>query len=214
MTRVVGIGAGGHAKVVVDILRRMGDYEIHGFVDPNAGADVAHFGVPLLGDDSALPQLIANGVRHVFIGVGGATNPRRRQALFERASQDGATFVNAIHPHAVIDGSATFGAGLTIMAGAIVNAGARLGDNVIVNTGAIVEHDCELSDHVHIATGARLAGGVKVGAAAHVGIGASVIQGIIIGEGALVGAGAVVVRDVPPRTVVVGVPARALRSTT
>lgn len=214
MTRVIGLGAGGHAKVVADILRLMGGFEIHGILDPRPAADLADLGAPLLGDDSRLEELIASGVRHVFVGVGGATDPRRRQALFDRAKIAGAEFVAAIHPQAVVADSASIGDGPTIMAGAIVNAAARLGHNVIVNTGAIVEHDCELGDHVHVATGARLAGGVKVGAAAHIGIGATIIQGITIGEGALVGAGAVVVRDVPPRTVVVGVPARALRSTT
>jgi acetyltransferase-like isoleucine patch superfamily enzyme len=83
---------------------------------------------------------------------------------------------------------------------------------VIVNSGAIVEHDCELDDFVHIATGARLAGRTRVGTGAHVGAGATVREGITIGEGALVGAGAVVVADVPPWTVVVGVPAHRLRA--
>ena len=52
---------------------------------------------------------------------------------------------------------------------------------------------------------------MRVGAAAHIGAGATVRQLISIGEGAVVGAGAVVVKDVPPWTVVVGVPARILK---
>ncbi|MCI4445836.1 MAG: N-acetyltransferase [Candidatus Aminicenantes bacterium] len=50
---------------------------------------------------------------------------------------------------------------------------------------------------------------VKKGAS--VGSGATILAGVTIGEGAIVGAGSVVTKDVPPRTVVAGNPARMLR---
>jgi UDP-2-acetamido-3-amino-2,3-dideoxy-glucuronate N-acetyltransferase len=46
---------------------------------------------------------------------------------------------------------------------------------------------------------------------ASVGSGATILCGVTIGEGAIVGAGSVVTRDVPPRTIVAGNPARVLR---
>lgn len=212
MISVIGLGAGGHAKVVIDILELMGGFDIRGLLDPRADAGAGVLGVPVLGDDSLLPALVAEGVRFAFLGVGGANGSERRRAIYDAARRSGVEFVAAIHPRAVVARSVLLGAGPTIMAGATVNAGARLGDNVIVNSGAIVEHDCVLGDHVHIASGARLAGGVRVGAAAHVGIGATVLQGVTIGAGSVVGAGAVVLHDVPAATVVVGVPARPIRT--
>jgi UDP-perosamine 4-acetyltransferase len=212
MIVVVGLGAGGHAKVVIDILRNLGGFEIRGLLDPRPARELGDLGVPLLGDDSLLPALMAQGVRTVFVGVGGAHGTSVRRALFESARALGMDVVAAIHPRAIVSASAMIGAGPTIMPGAIVNAGAKLGDNVIVNSGAIVEHDCVLADHVHVATGARLAGAVRIGASAHVGIGATVLQGVTIGERAVVGAGAVVLRDVPAGTIVAGVPARTLRT--
>ena len=211
MIRVVGLGAGGHAKVVIEILWLMGGYELVELLDPNQelwGTEI--LGVPVLGDDNRLPELYDQGVRHAFIGLGtvGDTRPRRR--LYEKARRQGFQIVQAIHPRSVIAPSVEIGHGPTIMAGAVINAATRLGDNVIVNTGAIVEHDCVIGDHVHIATGAQLASTVQVGIGAHIGAGATVRQCITIGEGAIVGAGAVVVKDVPPHTVVVGVPARPL----
>jgi len=209
--KVVGLGAGGHAKVVVEILRSHKSYELIGLLDPKPelrGKSV--LGVPVLGDDSLLPALKREGICHFFVGLGsvGDTGPRR--CLFELALQYEMKPVDSVHPQAIISPSAEIGEGVTIMAGAVINACACLGANVIVNTGAVVEHDCVIGDHVHIATGAQLASTVQIGAGVHVGAGATVRQCITIGEGATVGAGAVVVKDVAPQTVVAGVPARPL----
>lgn len=212
MTRIIGFGAGGHARVVIEILRASGGYEFAGLLDHNPdlrGTSV--LGVPVLGDDDLAAAMVGQGIRHAFIGVGvvSSTWPRRR--LFDLARDHGLTLVHALHPSAVVSPSAVVGAAATIAAGAIVNAGAVLGANVIVNTGAIVEHDCTIGDHAHVATGARLAGRVAVGEGTLVGIGATVRQGITIGRGALVGAGAVVVDDVPDGVMAIGVPARVVR---
>ncbi len=212
MTRVIGLGAGGHAKVVIEILQLIGSYELAGLLDPKRelwGTEV--LGVPVLGDDSLLPHLYERGLRHAFIGLGSAGDTRPRRRLYEETHRQGFQVVSAIHPQAIISPSAQVGPGPTIMAGAIINAAARLGENVLVNTGAIVEHDCVIGAHVHIATGARLASTVHVDEGAHIGAGAVVRQGIHIGRHSIVGAGAVVVADVPDGVVVAGVPARVLR---
>jgi UDP-perosamine 4-acetyltransferase len=76
----------------------------------------------------------------------------------------------------------------------------------------VVEHDCEIGDHVHVSVGARLGGGVRVGEATLIGLGAIVRHGISVGRMSIVGAGAVVVDDVPDGVVVVGTPARVVRT--
>ena len=209
MIPVVGFGAGGHAKVVIEILRSMKEYEIAGLLEIRRelwGTQV--LGVEVLGDDSLMAELKGRGIDHAFIGVGtvGDTEPRRQ--LYENVIGRGFMIATAIHAVATVSPSARIGVGPAIMAGAIVNANAVIGNNVIVNTGAIVEHDCVIGDHTHIATGVRLAGGVQVGPGSHIGIGAVVRQEIKIGAGAIVGAGAVVVRDVPAGITVMGVPAK------
>lgn len=207
MIKVVGIGAGGHAKVVLDILHLMNAYHVVGLLDPNCiGESVG--GVLVVGGDELLPHLRAEGIGVAFIGAGGVGDNTLRIKLFEKAQVAGFTFINSIHPSAVLASSVRLGEGITIMAGAIVNPDTRIGDNVIINTGAIVEHDCEIAAHVHISPGAVLCGGVRVGMGAHVGVGATVRQYVTIGERSIVGAGAVVIKDVPPGVVVMGVPAR------
>jgi UDP-perosamine 4-acetyltransferase len=209
--KVVGIGAGGHAKVVIEILRSAPQHEIVGLVDQDASLwHTSVLGVKVLGDDNILPELKREGVAGIFIGLGGVADTRLRQRLYEHAVGLGFTVVEAIHRGACVSPSATLGNGVTVMCNAIVGADAHLGNNVIVNSGAIVEHDCVIGDHVHIAPGAKLSGGVVVDIGAHVGIGAVVLQQRRIGANAIVGGGAVVIKDVPAQATVVGVPAKEM----
>jgi sugar O-acyltransferase (sialic acid O-acetyltransferase NeuD family) len=207
--RVIGLGAGGHSKVVIDMLQVAGTWELVGLLDSNSSLwHTSVLGVPVLGGDNLLSELYTQGITNAFIGVGsiGDTQPRRR--LYEKVLQQGFQVVNAIHPQSIIARSVQLGDGVTIMAGCILNADACLGENVVINTGSIIEHDCQIGDHVFIGPGVRLGGTVDIGSGAHVGLGAVVRQNIQIGKEAVIGAGAVVVKDVPDKTLVVGVPAR------
>lgn len=212
MKQVIGLGAGGHAKVVAEILRLSDDYEFIGLLDLRQELwNTEVLGIPVLGDDSLLPELYERGIRYAFIGLGTVGDTRPRRLLYEKTRRQGFQVVQAIHPQAVVAQSVKIGYGPTIMAGVVINAAAQLGDNVIVNTGAIIEHDCVVGNHVHIATGARLASTVHVGEGAHIGLGSSIRQRIHIGRNAIIGAGAVVVDDVPDNVVVTGIPARILK---
>jgi sugar O-acyltransferase (sialic acid O-acetyltransferase NeuD family) len=209
--RAVGIGAGGHAAVVLEILKLAGACEVVGLLDVRPelwGTSVD--GVAVLGDDLLLPSLYSDGVRGAFLGLGSVGDTRHRRALYALALRHGFEMVAAIHPAAVVSSAARIGGGVTVMSGACINPGAVLGCNVLINTGAIVEHHCAIGDHVHIASGARLAGGVTVGDCSHVGLGACVLQNVRLGRSVVVGAGAVVIEDVEDGAVVVGVPAKPL----
>ena len=143
MERVIGLGAGGHAKVVIEVLRLLGNYEIVGLLDPKSELwNTQVLGVPVLGDDDLLGQLYADGVRHSFIGLGSTDDTGPRIRLYQSACAAGFEIIAAVHPQSIVSPSAELGHGATVMATAVINAAATLGDNVIVNTGAIVEHDC------------------------------------------------------------------------
>lgn len=208
MTRpVIILGSGGHGRVVLDMLRVLG-HEIIAFTDGNPSLwNRSVDGVPVIGGDREILGKEASEVMLV-IGLGGTGDNAPRRRLFEDFSQRGYGFAALAHPASVVSGTASIGEGSVIMAGAVIQAGCTVGRNVIVNTGAVVDHDSILEDHAHVAPGAVLSGGVLVGCGAHIGTGAVVIQNIRVGEGALVAAGAVVVGNVPPRGVVMGVPAR------
>lgn len=211
--RCVILGGGGHARVLIDTLQVSGAAVPFAILDPDTvrwGTEM--FGVPIIGGDDRLPDVIRQGATCFTVGLGSVGNTRPRQELFAFGLSYKLEPLTIIHPTAVVSPRTQIGAGSHILPCAIVNAGAIIGQNVIVNSGAIVEHDCVLADHIHIATGAKLASTVRIGTGAHIGAGAVVRQRITIGEGAVVGAGAVVVKDVLPHTTVIGVPAHLLNN--
>ena len=205
---VILIGGGGHARVLIEFLRRL-DARIEGILE----ADEARHGgtldgVPVLGGDQVVLERDAGDILLVN-GVGSVRQPVARREVFERFSAQGYVFATLVHPSSVMAGGLEPGAGAQLMAGTVIQPGARLGANCIVNTGATVDHDCAIGDHVHLSPGVTLSGNVVVGASSHVGAGATIIQGVTVGTNCLVAAGAVVIDDVPDNQTVAGVPARA-----
>lgn len=188
------LGGGGHAKVVLDLMHRLGA-DVAGICDPKLQADgLSHWrGHPVLGGDEALHSVNPADILLAH-GIGSLPGQQARRQLFERLTGMGYTFATLVHPQAVIAEGVELGRGAQVMAGAIIQADARIGDNTIVNTGARIDHDCRIGAHVHIAPGATLCGGVVVGDGAHIGSGATAIQGLSIGASALLGAGATLVK--------------------
>lgn len=206
---VLILGAGGHAKVLVDALIQSGS-EIVGIADADSSlVGTKLLGVPVLGGDEIInnfPQseiLLVNGLGSVRVTV-------KRKDFFNFYRTLGYDFATVIHPSAIIASDVVIGEGVQIMAGVVIQPGCQIGCNTIINTSSSVDHDCLIGENVHIAPGVTLSGGVRIGQESHVGTGATVIQGISIGTHSLVGAGAVVVRDVSDRTSVVGVPAKVI----
>jgi len=206
MAELVILGAGGHARVLVAILRAK-DLHVAGCIAPEAPDARWPSGIPYLGPDSVLATRDPAHTRLVD-GLGGTRSNEARRRLFERAKAAGFAFETVVHPRALIAENVVIEEGAAIMAGAIVQTDCKLCANVIVNTGAIIDHDCHIGAHAHIAPGACLSGNVSVGEGAHIGTGVSVIQGITIGADALLAAGCVAVRNVPAGAVLAGVPSR------
>jgi sugar O-acyltransferase (sialic acid O-acetyltransferase NeuD family) len=205
-TRVIIIGGGGHARVLIDALQML-SVRIDGIAetDPSLLGRTL-MGVPVVPEAEILRQM-DSGFQWVN-GIGSVRTTSQRQAVFERFKQAGCSFMRVIHPSAVIAKGVDLGEGVQVMAGAVIQTGVVIGQDSIVNTGAILDHDCRVGKHVHIAPGATLSGAVSVEDLCHIGTGATVIQQVTIGRAALVAAGACVVKNVRPGMRVQGIPAK------
>lgn len=204
------IGAGGHAKVLVDCLLRQ-DVPILGFLECNAALHGTRVcGLPVLGGDAELARH-APGTVLLVNAVGSVSSLASRRSVFEALKQKGYEFLTIMHPSVVLGAGVRLAEGTQVMAGAIIQPDVTVGKNSIVNSGALIDHDTVIGSHVHVSPGCVLSGGIRVGDGTHVGAGATVIQGISIGALCLVAAGSVVIRDVPDGAEVMGVPAAERR---
>lgn len=205
------VGAGGHAKVVLDLIRAL-DLECLAVSLPEASNLSKWRGLSVI-CDKQLPELYSPAQVDLVLGIGFMPGTSLRQNLFEQFSQLGYQFRTLCHPTAWISASARLGQGCQVMAGVIIQADAECADNVIINTRASIDHDTVIGAHSQIAPGAVLCGAVLVEECVFVGAAATVIQSRRIGKGAVVAAGAVVTADVMPGSVVKGCPAVSLKST-
>lgn len=209
MDRMVVIGGGGHAKVLICVLKKSG-YDIAGYTDRQDKGLI--LGAPYLGDDGILAEMIRKdaGCRAV-IGIGKIDTSDLRFRLQNELLALGYGFPPVVSPHAVVNEEVRLGAGTAVLDGVVVNSGSHIGRACIINTNSTVEHDCRIGDNVHIAPGATLSGGVVIGANSMIGTGTTVIQGVAIGADCLVGAGSTVVKDITTPGIYAGSPARKIR---
>ena len=164
MTGWLLIGAGGHAKALVEGLIASG-HRVAAYVDSRPAdwlTEVERFAC----DAEAMTF---DG--RVAMGLGGQTPDQlaTRLELLERYMANGAEAPAVAHPSAVVSPSALLGTGAVVLAGAIVQPAATVSPGVIVNTGAIVEHDAVIGPGSHVGPGAVVLGGAFVGSCAMVG---------------------------------------------
>ena len=200
--KVIIIGAGGHAKVIADIVRENGDTVV-GFLDDSFAEKKEFYGSFVVGktvdyedyknDCSFIIAIGSNGVRKK---ISGAID---------------CEWYTAIHPSAVVSASAKVGDGSCVMANAVINADAFVGEHSIVNTGSIIEHDCKIGSYTHIAPKSVVCGMTKIGELVWVGTGSTVINLVNVCDGVCIGAGGVVVKDITESGTYVGVPAKKIK---
>ncbi len=206
---VIVVGAGGHAKVVIEILTANGisvSYCIGSSKDPKTCC-----GVPVLVGDEQLSTLKQKGYSKIIIAIG---DNLLRKKLADQVKLLGYELINAISSFAIVSDSITLGKGIAIMAGVIINAETKIGDLAIINTGSTIDHDCQIGEAAHIAPQCALTGNIQVGNFSFLGVGCKVIPGVKIGDKTIIGAGSLVLNDIPAGSKAYGVPTKIVETQT
>jgi len=208
---LVILGAGGFACETLDVVDAINavapTWDVLGFlVDAQYGAAGAIVqDKPILGEFSWLAD--HPGI-YVVCGVGA---PEHRQRLIERISIFEVKFATLVHPHAVLTRWITVGAGVVIAAGCTLSNHIAIAEHVHINPSSTIGHNVTIEAFVSLAPGVLVSGNVHISTGAYIGTGANIIEKKVIGAWSVIGAGSTVVKDVPPNTTVVGVPAQVIK---
>lgn len=203
--KIVLIGAGGHAKVIIDLIELIygNRQEIKvELLDDNIPIGTIICGKRIEGKISDCQNYSCKA--KFIIGIG------NNQIRKEIAQQYRLSYTTLVHPSAVIGKNVEIGQGTVIAANAVINCESKIGKHCIINTAATVDHECVIGDYTHVSPGAHLGGQVSIGEESWLGIGCSVKNNVKIGQNVTVGAGGVVITDLPGRCTAVGNPAKVL----
>ena len=213
MKKIIIIGAGGHAKVVADIIltRKIDlneNLKIIGFLDDNF-KNLKYdniFNIPILGDLSNIEKFSNNKDYFFIIAIG---SNKVREEISKKYPE--LNYYIAIHPRSIISREVEIGAGTVVMANVVINPASTIGKHCILNTSSVIEHDNELGDYVHISPNTTLCGGVNIEDNSWIGAGSVIRQQIYIGKNVLVGANSVVIKNIEDNCIVVGNPAKKIK---
>lgn len=209
---IVIIGASGHASVVIDIIEQENKYNILGLIDSYKPKDTTLFNYKVLGSESYIEHLIKT--KQIIGGIVAIGDNATRTNMVNTiaALNPNFKFVTAIHPSAITGKGVVIGAGSVVVAGTVINSNTTIETHCIINTKASIGHDCYIESFSSVAPGATLGGGITIKTGAIICLGATLLGQLKIGAHALVGAGAVATQNVPDNTIVMGVPAKPIRT--
>lgn len=213
-TKLIIVGASGHAKVIIDVFEQMGTHEVLGMLDDNVPKGTEILGYPLLGRIDEIQSILSNqtGVE-CFIAIGDNWT-RSQVANHIQALIPGIRWANAIHPFSHIGKGVVLGKGIAVLAGAVINSETTLGDFTILGSNSSLDHECKLGEFASLGPGCTVGGNVQIGQFSTVALGANIIHGIKIGAHAVIGTGATVLENFADNLVIYGTPAKKIRTRT
>lgn len=204
MTKIAIIGAGGHTRSSINLLKNCFsnvEYEI--FDDSYIVGRNEHIaGIKVVGKIKDVNSDIS-----VFLSIG---DNFKRETLFKKF-EDQLIKQNIFHKTVSLETNVEIGDANQFFANSYINAFSVIGDNNIINTSSIIEHEVKIGNHNHIAVGAKICGRVTIGNNCMIGAGSVIIDSVTICDNVIVGAGAVITKDIKYSGTYVGVPARKVK---
>jgi sugar O-acyltransferase (sialic acid O-acetyltransferase NeuD family) len=206
------IGAKGFAKEVLEVFKQLNEIENIGFYD-DVNKDIGNYlyGMfPVLKNVKDVELFFNKNGSKFTVGIG---NPQLRYKMFSKFNELGGEYVSSICPLAIIGSyEVKIGIGTNILSQVTISNSVTVGKGCIIYYNVIITHDCNIGDFVEISPSATLLGNVKVGSFSQIGSNATILPNITIGENVIIGAGAVVTKNIPDNTMVLGIPAKVVKT--
>ena len=200
MKTIAIFGAGGHTKVIIDLILELNQYTIVGIYDDNKQGSFED--IPIIGK---IDGNININYDEYIIGIG---NDNIRKQIYEQFSN--LNWAVLIHPRSIVSKHSMIDDGTVVFAGAVIQTGVKIGKQCIINTNCNIDHESYIANFISICPGVTICGNVTIGELTFVGANSTIIQGKIIGEKCIVGAGTVVIRNVDDNSKLLGNPGRIM----
>lgn len=200
MKTIAIFGAGGHTKVIIDLIKELNIYKIVGIYDDHKEGKFEN--IPIIGK---IDENINRSYDEYVIGIG---NDSIRKILYNKFPE--LNWAVLIHPRSIISNNTIIDNGTVVFAGAVIQTGVKIGKQCIINTNCNIDHESYIANFTSICPGVTICGNVTIGELTFIGANSTIIQGKMIGEKCIVGAGTVVIRNVDNNNKVVGNPAKII----
>ena len=181
--KVIVIGTGGHARVVLDMIERV---RVAGLVD-DYFTGKKFLGFTVLGKIADLRSMY-----DYVIAIG---DVNRRKEIYDRHPD--LNYMTLVHPTAVVADTAIVEAGTVVCAGAIIQPYVHVGKHCIINTNCGIDHESHIGSFTNISPSVTICGNVNVGSLCTIGANSTIIERKKIGDACIIGAGSMIIRDVP-----------------
>lgn len=206
------VGGTGQAKVLRSILDS-DNCKILGVFDDTDNLPSPYEDVKILGKTSDIINYSLKVHDTLFFTIAiGNPNGMFRVSFSEILKQNKLQPISLISETAFIDKGVMLAEGVQVLPSSTIMACTQIGKQCIVNTNSNIDHECIIGQGCEVGPGANLCGNVEMLENSWVGAGATILPRVKIGKNSIIGAGSVVVKSVPDNSVMVGNPARKLRT--
>lgn len=200
--KIVIFGCGGHARSIVDVIRKTYDIKEIVLVDENV-----EIGEIILGCNTERRHDLCE--KEAFI-VAVGDNQKRKKLYYELKEKQKGHCVSIVASSSSIGTDVEIGQGTFVAANTYLGPLVKVGNNAIINTGSIIEHEAVIGAHSHVAPNATVCGRTRIGNNVFCGAGSTIIDKLSICDDVVIGAGAVVIEDIVESGTYVGIPAKRI----
>ena len=203
MSKILVFGAGGHSRVIQELIMQHGKHEIEAIVVSAILDPVTeNWPAPVIAE----PDLKKTTATQAVLALG--NTQLRERILKDILKVRNFTFPSLVHPSAIVGQEVNLGSGCIIMAGCVVQRSVKIGDHSLIGAGSTLDYETEIGCFVNIGAGTHIGPKVKIGNLTNIDLGSTIVQNTEIGDESVVGAGSVVLKNIPANVTASGNPCR------